>query len=455
MCITCMMEVDLALELKYLDLNHEQRNARFSHTVNQLVNNPNSSIPQASSNWADTKGTYRFFSNKRVSIAAINTSITKATGERCEPYDVVLSVQDTTNVHFSSSAEGLGYLDHGRGNGFMVHSAMAIDDQGCPIGLLHQKVWARDKMTIGKTRIRTELDIEQKESYKWLEGIKASEGLLKNNKCIIHIADREADIYELFTMPKAANSEILIRATHERKTLLGNTIWEEIEAERAIAHFEVEIENPVTGLTEAIAMTVRTGMIILAPPKKKPQLSAILLYGIIVTESNPKTDKPLEWRLISTIPAKDEEQALQLVKYYTYRWRIERFHYILKSGCNLEELQLRDADALHRATLTYCLCAFKLMQILYQSRIKPDQPCSEYFTKMEWSILAMVHYKRRIISKQPLSLKLAVTIIAKLGGYIGRRNDGPPGIKNIWRGMKQLHAMMTAFEIHQLNLSTF
>ena len=450
-----MMEVDLALELKHLDLGHERRNTRFSSIVSQLVNNPDSSIPQAGGNWADIKGTYRFFSNKCVSATAINLSITKATGERCQSHDIVLSVQDTTNVHFSSSAEGLGYLDHGRGNGYMVHSTMGIDNQGCPIGLLHQKIWARDKKTLGKTQIRADLDIEQKESYKWLEGIEASEQLLKDTKCIIHIADREADIYELFIMPRAVNSEILIRATHERKTLLGNTIWEEIEAEQVIAHFDIEIENPVSGLLETIPMTVRSGMVILAPPKKKPHLSAILLYGIIVTESSPKTDKPLEWRLISSIPAKDKEQVLELVKYYTYRWRIERFHYILKSGCNLEELQLRDADALHKATLTYCLCAFKLMQILYQSRIAPDRPCNEYFTKMEWLILAMVHYKRRIFSKKPPTLKLAVTILAKLGGFIGRRNDGPPGIKNLWRGMKQLHGMITAFEIHQLNLSTF
>jgi Transposase DNA-binding/Transposase Tn5 dimerisation domain len=449
------MQVDLSLELKYLDLSHKRRNARFSQTVSQLVNNPDSSIPQAACNWADIKGIYRFFSNKQVSASAINQCITKATGERCQSYDIVLSVQDTTNVHFSSCAEGLGYLDHGRGNGFMVHSAMAIDNQGCPLGLLHQKIWARDKKTIGKTQIRADLDIVQKESYKWLEGIEASEALLKDNKCIIHIADREADIYELFTMPRAANSEILIRATHERKTLLGNTIWKEIDAEQIIAHFDIEVENPASGLCEIIPMVVKTGMVILSPPKKKPQLPAILLYGIIVTESNPKTAKPIEWRLISSIPAKDKEQALELIKYYTYRWRIERFHYILKSGCNLEELQLRDADALHRATLTYCLCAFKLMQVLYQSRILPTQPCSEYFTKMEWLILAMVHYKRRIISKQPLSLKLAVTVLAKLGGYIGRKNDGPPGIKNIWRGMNQLHGMVTAFEIHQLNLSTF
>ena len=104
-----MMEVDLALELKHLDLGHERRNTRFSSIVSQLVNNPDSSIPQAGGNWADIKGTYRFFSNKCVSATAINLSITKATGERCQSHDIVLSVQDTTNVHFSSSAEGLGY----------------------------------------------------------------------------------------------------------------------------------------------------------------------------------------------------------------------------------------------------------------------------------------------------------------------------------------------------------
>jgi len=419
------------------------------------VNNPNSSIPQAGCNWADTKGTYRFFSNRHVSIEAIGECIGKATEERCLGYDIVLCVQDTTNVNFSSLAEGLGYLDHGRGNGFMVHSTMAIDTEGCPIGLLNQQIWARDKETMGKTKERSDIAINKKESNKWLEGIAASENRLKTNKRIIHIADREADIYELFIQPRSANSEILIRATHDRKTLLGNTIWEEVEAEKIIADFEIEIENPVSGETELRHMVVRTGMVVLAPPKKKPHFPALLLHGIIVKESNPESDNPLEWRLISSIPIENKEQAFELVKYYTYRWRIERFHYILKSGCNLEELQLRDAAALHRATLTYCLCAFKLMQVLYQSRVDPEQPCDKYFTQMEWSILAMMHYKRRIFSKKPLSLKLTIAVLAKLGGFLGRKNDGPPGIKNIWRGMKQLHAMVAAFQIHQLNLSTF
>lgn len=450
-----MMDVDLSLEIKHLHLNDARLNARFKHTVNRLVDNPDSSIPEAFCKWGDIKGAYRFFSNKNVSIEAINRSITLATGERCQPYDIVLSVQDTTNVHFSSLAEGLGYMDHGKGNGFMVHSAMAIDNKGCPIGLLHQKIWARDKRELGKAQQRAGRDIEEKESYKWLEGNEASQGLLKNNKCIIHIADREADIYELFVTSRTANSELLIRAMHSRKTLLGNNMWSEIEAEPVIATFDIELENAVSGVCETIPMVVKTGMVLLSPPKKKPGLPAILLYGMIVTERNPRSNKPLEWHLITTIPAKNKEQALQLVTYYTYRWRIERFHYILKSGCNLEELQLRDADALHRATLTYSLCAFKLMQVLYQSRIEPNQPCDRYFTEMEWKVLAMVHYKRRVISKEPLPLKLAITIIAKLGGYIGRNNDGPPGIKNIWRGMNQLHGMMTAFEIHKLNLSTF
>lgn len=69
--------------------------------------------------------------------------------------------------------------------------------------------------------------------------------------------------------------------------------------------------------------------------------------------------------------------------------------------------------------------------------------------------MAMIHYKRKVISKQPLSLKLAIMILAKLGGFMARKNDGDPGIKNIWRGLQKLHAIMIPFEIHPLTLSTF
>src|SRR4051812_36937801 len=218
MLITCIMRVDLSVEMKHLKLGHKRRNIRFSRIVNRIVSNPSSSIPQALYDWAEVKGAYRFFSNDKVDVQVISTAIEEATKERCKNHQTVLSIQDTTNVCFSSSAEGLGYLDHGEGNGFMVHNTMAIDTQGCPVGLINQKIWVRARAEMGKRKTRAGRSIEDKESYKWIEGIENAEKVLKD-KHIIHIADREADIYELFTRPRAANSDLLIRATHERKTI--------------------------------------------------------------------------------------------------------------------------------------------------------------------------------------------------------------------------------------------
>jgi len=448
------MQVDLSLEMKHLNLGHKRRNTRFNHIVNRITSNPCSSIPGALHDWAEVKGAYRFFSNNKIDASAISVSINEATKDRCANQQTVLSIQDTTNVCFSSRAEGLGYLDHGEGNGFMVHNTMAVDTNGCALGLIHQKIWVRDRAEMGKKKTRASRNIEDKESYKWIEGVKKAEDVLIN-KHIIHIADREADVYELFAAHRTANSDLLIRSTHERKTILGNSMWSEIEAETPIAYFDLEVENIASGTSRTASMVIKTGMVIVAAPVHKAQLPAMLLYGIIVTETDALSGKPLLWRLISSVPVTDHSHALQLVKYYSYRWRIERFHYIMKSGCKLEELQLRDEKALRRATVVYSLCAFKLMQMLYYSRTAPELPCDLFFEEKEWQVMAMVHYKRKVISKKPLSLKLAITILGKLGGFLGRKNDGEPGIKNTWRGLQKLHAMMIPFDIHPLDLSTF
>lgn len=444
------MKSNIEQEVDHLQLGDPRRSRRFVKIVNQLVNNPSCSITDREYSWGDVKGAYRFLSNVNVKESALAEGINKATLQRCLQNETILCIQDTTNLSFEScSAKGLGYLDHGYGSGLMSHNILAVDVQGCALGILDQHIWARDNAQMGKTTNRKQLPITQKESNRWIQGVEHCQKLLVDCKKIITIADREADIYDLFAMAKAPNSELLIRATHDRKTLSGNTIWKEIEQEEIIARFELKVDNPLTGEARIGQMSIRTAMIVLAPPTKRTYLPAICVHGLIVREENADSkNKPLEWRLISSMPVDNPQMAMQLVTWYSYRWRIERFHYIIKSGCKLEQLQLRTVAALRKAVLLYSLCAFKLMQLLYQSRVDPHQSCTNYISLEESQVIYLYHHKVKLVQKQPLTLAKAVWYIARMGGYLGRNSDGPPGIKTLWKGLQKIHAIM---QIYNLN----
>lgn len=443
MLITCVMQANLTEELVHLKLGDPRRVKRFEKILTRLVANPSSSINDQAYEWADIKGCYRFFSSENVTESAIAEAIVQATRQRCLQNETVLCIQDTTNIAFDSSSEGLGYLDHGRGKGLMSHNILATDAKGCPLGLLDQHIWARDEKEMGKAKDRQQRPIEDKESYRWIQGITACESLLADCKRIVTIADREADIYELLSMKRAANSELLIRATADRKTLLGNSMWKEVEQEKVMAEFDLEVGNAARGETKKARMSIRAGQVLMSPPAKKSTLPAMQIYGILVREENAaERSKPLEWRLICTMPVTDAKTAIQMVTWYSYRWRIERFHYVLKSGCKLEYLQLRSIEGLRKAVLMYSLSAFKLMQILYEARTNPDQPSTNYLSQEECNTVYYYHHKVKLVQKQPLTLKQAVWMIAKMAGYIGRNNDGPPGIKNLWEGLKKLNTIM-------------
>lgn len=158
------------------------------------------------------------------------------TGVATKEYKVILSLGDTTFLDYKKikeKREGYGPTGKG-GNGLIVHSAMAVDaETGQTIGLLWQKVWSREekeKAPAGETveekkkeRQRSEKKarerkFEEKESYKWVEGMREVEKKVEKTERVIHIFDREGDVTEVLEKcSEMENTGGVIRATHNRK----------------------------------------------------------------------------------------------------------------------------------------------------------------------------------------------------------------------------------------------
>jgi hypothetical protein len=175
-----------------------------------------------------------------------------------------------------------------------------------------------------------------------------------------------------------------------------------------------------------------------------------MLTAIEVKEINTtgkKKEDIVHWKLLTTLTVDSLSDALQCVKWYCMRWLIERFHYVLKSGTKIEELQLKSAQRLQKAIMVYSMAAFRVMQLVYAARHYPTVSCELVLTKAQWVTLYMLLHKSQQIPEDPPTLQQAVQWIGRLGGHLGRKSGGPAGLKTVWRGYQQLCAATSMYEL--------
>jgi hypothetical protein len=441
-------------ELGEADFGDQRLTNRFVSLTRDLATKPEGSVPQACGDWAGTKGAYRFWDNKNVTPENIRAAHRDKTVERAKEYGTILAVQDTSSMNYAShkATKGLGPIDGHRTQGFHVHSVLAVSPDGVPCGLLHQKVWSRDGKDLRTKEERKKLPIEEKESYRWLESVEATKHAVSPETHIITVADREADIFELFALPRPDTMDLLIRATQDRCVQVEDAetkkLWESVEAvpessETMTMYLEHQPGIPAREVKFALRWRTVT---IRVPSSKKKKYQNVTLIAILVTETEPPEGvKPLSWLLLTSLPVETFAQAAQCVLWYRFRWLIERYHFVLKSGCQLEELQLETAERLEKALATYCLVAWRLLWLTYQSRKTPDSSCESAFQTYEWHALYAFTHKTNILPPTPPSLHEVILWIAKLGGFLARGSDGEPGVKTLWRGLRRLDDIASAW----------
>jgi hypothetical protein len=198
-----------AQELKTASLGDKRRNRRLIKIVEDLSAMPHASVTQAARDGAAVQGIYEFWGNVRVEAEGILAPHRDSTLLRVQREQIVLAVQDTTELDFSSQpkTQGLGALSKSYAQGLKVHSVLCVSSVGVPLGVLHQKVWAREKTRRTTGYQDRKRAIEQKESHRWLESLELTQRWIPQDKRVVTVADREADIYELFALPRREGSE--------------------------------------------------------------------------------------------------------------------------------------------------------------------------------------------------------------------------------------------------------
>jgi hypothetical protein len=310
---------------------------------------------------------------------------------------------------------------------------------------------------LGKKHKRKKLKTKDKESQRWLDALTASDASIPSEKQVITIADREADIYDLFAHPRREGSHLLIRMSYNRcvesETSEARYLWDAVRESPVIGEATVQIERHDNQRAREATVSIRIAQLSIKPPANrsaKASLSPIPVYMVLGEEYDPPSGvKPVCWLLLATFPVETFDDAIRCLRYYGYRWLIERYHFVLKSGCGIEKLQLETADRIHRALATYSVVSWRLLWLTYEARYNPDCPCETILDTYEWQSLYCKVHKTRVPPSTPPSLYEAVVMIARLGGFLARKSDGQPGVKTIWRGLRRLHDIAQGWQLAQ------
>jgi hypothetical protein len=364
---------------------------------------------------------------------------------------LVLLVQDTTSLDFSghTGTEGLGPLGNGQGRGFFAHSTLAVSAVGVPLGLLAQQVWVRSAETRGKRSTRHERPFTEKESYKWVKGLPSDPATDGEPQRVV-VCDAEAHIYEFLAVVLNQGLDFIVRAADARSfTEDDQALFEAVAQQPVQERFTLSLKRRPDREPREAQVELRFGRVSLRRPQRAESPHAALSLSVVdVSEPNPPPgEEAVHWLLLTSFPVETVGQARQITVWYSYRWLIERFHFVLKSGCKLEERQLREASRLERLLAVFSVVAWQLLWLTYQARQTPEAPCTEALQPFEWQALfAFIHRTQRLPDRPP-SLHQVVRWIGQLGGFLGRKGDGEPGVKVLWRGWQRLQDIAATWSI--------
>ena len=456
-------------EFKTLVLGDPRRVRRLKRIAADLLAQPGASIPKASGAWAGSKAAYRLVDNAAVDPAALLAAQRDAVLGRARGQAVVLAVQDTTSLNFSTHrhTRGLGPISNNADKtiGLHLHSTLFLREDGQTLGVLDALVFARDpaQFKAGPKNARDRKPAGEKESRKWLQSAAASARAASEleGTQVINIGDREGDSYELFLQHREERTqgggqhELLIRCQHDRKlTHDHDRLISHLQKQPIAAHWSVEVPRQPGQKVRVATLAIRFAQVEFAPPahqvQHRKQSQTITLWAVSAEEENPPAGRaPICWRLLSTAPIADATAGITAVRRYSQRWQIELFHKILKSGCRVEERQFEAIERIKRCLMLDIIIAARILALSRTGR-EPnsrERPASDWLAEAEWKSLWSHIHRSATPPDDPPSTHQAVRWIARLGGFLGRKHDGEPGMITLWRGLHRLHDIASTWQL--------
>jgi hypothetical protein len=425
------------------------------------------SIPWACQDWANTKAAYRLFSNKRVSEQAILAGHFQATRQRAATVAApILVLHDTTTFTYhrgDREAVGIVHRSYTRKDraglpqhyvvcGLQMHTSMVVTTEGTPLGLAAAHFWTRDRFkgcTAMKRKVNpTRVPIAEKESVRWLDGLRKATAVVGRPARCVHIGDRESDIYELFSTAQQAGTNFLVRTCVDRLAGDGShTIANEMAEVKVKGLHRVAVRDKKGRTSEAVLEIRYRRMLVLPPIGKQKQYPHLTLTVIHARErETPDGRDRIDWKLMTNLPVSSRKEAVEKLHWYAMRWKIETFHKVLKSGCKAEESKLRTAERIVNLIAVLCILGWRIFWMTMSSRALPSASPAMAFTPIEIRLLdKLLPANPNTGPPDNKSLSSYTNKLARLGGYLARAQDGPAGNTVLWRGLSRLNDIQLGF----------
>lgn len=408
----------------------------------------------------DVKAAYDFCENDAVTFQSLLTPTFITTGRVIrEELDEVLVVQDTTELELTSlkATKNLGELGNPKNRGIFLHAGLAVTPSGVPVGLVSALTWTRDPEDHGKAARRGERAFDDKESAKWWRTILAAELVVNSPGKLVHVGDREIDVFDVMARCLVSGYRGLFRAAQDRRVLDGahTRLWAEVESWRVVGKRHVDIParaarpGQPARAARCAELALRFGTVKIAQPDAKHgfvELSAVLVRE----EDPPSPDDVIEWLLLTTDVLTSAADAWKRVDWYRRRWLIEEFHKCLKTTCRVEDRQFRDRPHYETYLALVMLVSTRILFLRNIARIEPDAPAQQVVTEEEEMVLrAYFDDGARVPQPSFLSASTVVRLVAILGGFLARKSDGEPGFQALAKGFSKLAQIVSGFRLAQ------
>ena len=424
---------------------------------------------------------YRFLNNEHVPVHALEGALVDPLAPQLEGRHVLL-IQDTTEINYAAHGgrlqatdPDLGPVGNNQDVGFFLHPTLALDaDSGLALGLADVHLWNRrwDKLDKHERAYRQQ-PIERKESYRWIEAAEHAVGRTTQARQRTIIADREADIYDLFCRLPAERTDLLIRACRERRIDVLATgaepqrclLSEHLASLERAGQIEIEIRGNNGRKKRTARLAVRFSSVRLRRPAalaSSPGVGAPETVEVRVVEVGevaatvPEGEAPIRWCLLTTHPVETLSDALRLVSYYKKRWQIEQLFRLLKSeGLDVEASQLRRGSALKKLVVLSLQVALVSSQLVTERDGSAGAPASLVFSRSAMAFLRVLQpqlggkTQKQQCPHAEGTLAWSSWVIGRLGGWKGYSSQSPPGPITMRRGLERFAGQYAGWSLAQ------
>ncbi len=441
-------------------LRDKRRTERAVQLASAMAREPQGSLPKQLGQRKEVQAAYRFLQSGQVSYEALMRPHLEETRAQARQGPVMLLVQDTTDLDYQAhpKTSGLGPIGNGTHQGFLLHTVLAIEPGSAEVlGIVHQEPFLRQPAPEGERK--SERRQRERESQVWERAVRAI-GAPPEGVRWVHVGDRASDLYPFFLACREQQSDFVIRAAQDRcvdervqepppalkrrqRTAADppqGYLFETVRGWLACDERELEVSAEHDRKARTAHVRLSYGPLrLLAPARREHELPSFDLWVVRVWEVNvPEGVEPLEWVLLTSVPVQSVAQAWERVEWYRRRWIVEDYHQALKTGCRMEARQVQSYAGLRRLLGLLSPTAVRLVQLRTLARQQPERAAQEVLPTEVVQVVAL----KTGGEAASMTVEQCVKRIAQLGGYQGRRSDGPPGWKTLWHGWLKIQTLL-------------